>query len=226
MSIATGDYMPDTFGLRLSQLIATRDLTQGEFAKRLGSSPAFISDMIRGVKKPGADFLIRLANEYHVSIDWLLMGKGSIDGRTPLDEEWLQAVMLRVELAQSAVYGNIDAVRIADQLLGHEITEMYDPSDLDGMLGCLAQVNEQGALIAKLYNKFLLGSDQEQRAKLALHSALQHFKSKRTDPLTTMVAQRNTSTSAKNSDAALASSAKQKITGRNHRIAGRDYHEK
>lgn len=224
MSIATGDYMSDTLGLRLSQLIATRDLTQGEFAKRLGSSPAFISDMIRGVKKPGADFLIRLANEYQVSIDWLLMGKGSIDGRSRLDEEWLQMVMLRVDLAQWATAGNIDAARIADQLLGREITEIYDPSDLDGVLGCLAQVNEQGALIAKLYNNFLLGADQELRAKQVLQSALQHFKSRQADPLAAMVATRNNS--AKKTKAFSPSDSKQTIKGSNHRIAGRDYNEK
>lgn len=224
MSIATGDYMSDTLGLRLSQLIATRDLTQGEFAKRLGSSPAFISDMIRGVKKPGADFLIRLANEYQVSIDWLLMGKGSMDGRSTLDEEWLQMVMLRVDLAQWATAGNIDAARIADQLLGREITEVYDPSDLDGVLGCLAQVNEQGALIAKLYNNFLLGADQELRAKQVLQGALQHFKSKQADPLAAMVATRNGS--AKKTKALSPSDSKQTIKGSNHRIAGRDYNEK
>ena len=63
-------------GNRLLTVIHHLHITQSECARRLKSSPGFISDVVRGKKNPGADFLFGLREAFGVSIDWLLSGDG------------------------------------------------------------------------------------------------------------------------------------------------------
>jgi transcriptional regulator with XRE-family HTH domain len=60
-------------GRRLRQLRGF-DVTQEEFAERLGISQSQLSKYERGVAAPPADVLMRIKNRYRVSIDWLLTG--------------------------------------------------------------------------------------------------------------------------------------------------------
>lgn len=52
------------------------DLTQGEFASRVGVSQGYLSYVERGTKEIGAETLLRISLEFHRSIEWLLTGKG------------------------------------------------------------------------------------------------------------------------------------------------------
>jgi transcriptional regulator with XRE-family HTH domain len=51
------------------------DMTQEEFAKRLGVSQSQLSKYERGVAAPAADVLIRIKEQFQVGIDWLLTGE-------------------------------------------------------------------------------------------------------------------------------------------------------
>lgn len=54
----------DGFDARLTQAITHTGLNQSEFARQLGVSAGFVSDCVRGQKKPGAPFL------YAVRLIW------------------------------------------------------------------------------------------------------------------------------------------------------------
>jgi transcriptional regulator with XRE-family HTH domain len=62
-------------GRRLRQLRGF-DMTQEEFAKKLGISQSQLSKYERGVAAPPADILMKIKGQCRVSIDWLLTGEG------------------------------------------------------------------------------------------------------------------------------------------------------
>ena len=47
--------------------------TYEKFAERIGVSSRLIYDYESGIKRPGLDTLIRIASEFHVSLDSLLL---------------------------------------------------------------------------------------------------------------------------------------------------------
>jgi transcriptional regulator with XRE-family HTH domain len=69
-------------GRRIRQLRGF-DLTQAEFAKKLGISQSQLSKYERGIVAPPADFLVRVKEQLRVSIDWLLTGDPDRGGRPP-----------------------------------------------------------------------------------------------------------------------------------------------
>ena len=50
------------------------DLTQKEFAARIGVSQGYLSFMENGAVEVGAAILLRIAQQYGKSIEWLLTG--------------------------------------------------------------------------------------------------------------------------------------------------------
>jgi transcriptional regulator with XRE-family HTH domain len=62
-----------SLGRRIRQLRGF-DITQAEFAGKLGVSQSQLSKYERGVVAPPADVLIRIKEQFRVSIDWLLTG--------------------------------------------------------------------------------------------------------------------------------------------------------
>jgi transcriptional regulator with XRE-family HTH domain len=62
-----------SLGRRIRQ-VRGFDVTQDAFAKRLGISQSQLSKYERGIVAPPADVLIRIKEEFRVSIDWLLTG--------------------------------------------------------------------------------------------------------------------------------------------------------
>jgi transcriptional regulator with XRE-family HTH domain len=214
--------MLDTFELRLAHLLVVRGLTQGEFARGLEASPTFISNMIRGTKKPGLEFLSRLATQYQVSLDWLLLGRGQIDGATTMDGEWFRIVVLRVELARLAAEGLPEALILVEELLGRAPTAKSSPVERQALLDKLSKANEKSALVSSLYNGFVTHPDSVIRAREVLSAALVHFQSNHTDPLAAMVAGRD---SALNTNPDTKAPVKQKIKGNNIKNAGHNYTE-
>ena len=61
-------------GRRIRQLRGF-DMTQEEFARRIGVSQGHFSYIERGEKEIGADILLRISQECEKSIEWLLTGK-------------------------------------------------------------------------------------------------------------------------------------------------------
>lgn len=74
--------------------------------------------MARGKSKPGLDFLQKIAETFDVSLDWLVLGKGTRRGEAFLDPDGHHAVLLRVTLAQLVAAGEPEARSLANELLG------------------------------------------------------------------------------------------------------------
>jgi XRE family transcriptional regulator, fatty acid utilization regulator len=51
------------------------DLTQTEFANRIGVTQSYLSAIEHGRGEVGAEVLLAIAQEFHRSVDWLLTGK-------------------------------------------------------------------------------------------------------------------------------------------------------
>lgn len=51
------------------------DVSQVEFAKRIGVSQNYLSLMERGKVQIGAEILLRIGEEFRKSVEWLLTGK-------------------------------------------------------------------------------------------------------------------------------------------------------
>lgn len=51
------------------------EMTQAEFAKRIGVAQSYLSALERGEKEPGAAVLLAISQEFTRSVDWLLTGE-------------------------------------------------------------------------------------------------------------------------------------------------------
>ena len=51
------------------------DMTQEDFAERIGISQNYLSTMGRGKGEIGADILLRISREFVNSVEWLLTGE-------------------------------------------------------------------------------------------------------------------------------------------------------
>ena len=51
------------------------DMTQQEFADRIGISQAYLSNVERGRVEVGAEILLRIAREFGRTMEWLLTGE-------------------------------------------------------------------------------------------------------------------------------------------------------
>ncbi len=85
------------FGYRLRELRLSKQMTQAQVAKRLNLSKTTISGYENNIKTPSIDVLVRLANLYGVTSDYILgMEKKKvlvIDGLTDSEERILKALI-------------------------------------------------------------------------------------------------------------------------------------
>ena len=206
------------FTERLGQLMATLNLSQNEFARQIGSTSAFVSNMARGKSKPGLEFLRKIADTFHVSLDWLVLGIGSPRGERNIDPEWHHAVLLRVALAQLAAAGNAEAQALATELMSDTPMGRITPSRQD-LLDELAAKTGHGPLLVSLYNRFMQMPDVHQRSKEALRAALQELRPNAKDPLAALL---NQSQSVSSTPTA----GTQIQIGNQSRMAGRDFTER
>jgi transcriptional regulator with XRE-family HTH domain len=175
------------FCARFLMLLSELKLSQNEFARRLGSTSAFVSNMARGKSKPGLEFLERIASTFGVSLDWLVLGRGNIWGEPSLLQiEWFQAVWLRYSLAELAAAGNADAQMLIQELTGDLPGTNSTPT---GLLNELQTRAAQSGLIARLYNDHLHSADPLQRNKDVLLDAIRLLQLNQQDPLVSLLAQ-------------------------------------
>jgi transcriptional regulator with XRE-family HTH domain len=64
-----------TVGRRIRELRGF-DMTQEEFARRIGVSQGYLSTVEHGYVEAGAEILLAISRECGKSIEWLLTGKG------------------------------------------------------------------------------------------------------------------------------------------------------
>ena len=60
------------FSVRLKQLRSDKHLTQVQVAERIGVTPSMVSAYESDLKVPGLDTIIRIANLFGVTVDYLL----------------------------------------------------------------------------------------------------------------------------------------------------------
>lgn len=53
------------------------EITQAEFAHRIGVAQSYLSALERGEKEPGAAVLLAISQEFGKSVDWLLTGQAA-----------------------------------------------------------------------------------------------------------------------------------------------------
>lgn len=62
---------------RLQQFINAENLTQSQFADRLGVAKASVSHILAGRNKPGYDFIESLSRQFpNLNLEWLIGGRG------------------------------------------------------------------------------------------------------------------------------------------------------
>ena len=64
-----------TVGRRVRELRGF-DLTQADFARRIGVSQSYLSAIELGRNEAGAEVLLSISREFGRSIEWLLTGQG------------------------------------------------------------------------------------------------------------------------------------------------------
>ena len=60
------------FSQRLKQLRNSRNLTQAQVAERIGVTPSMVSSYETDIRLPSYEVLIRIANLFGVTVDYLL----------------------------------------------------------------------------------------------------------------------------------------------------------
>jgi transcriptional regulator with XRE-family HTH domain len=113
----------DNFYSRLRKIRKTLGCTQDEFARQLKVSKPTVVRYESGGRKPDADFLSILINEFKVNINWLLMGDGEMFLKekpseptitiNPNDEELCQLIdLLQIPQMRRSVMAEFDQLKI------------------------------------------------------------------------------------------------------------------
>lgn len=63
---------------RLQKICLAYDLTQSEFARRIGVEPHTYNGWMDGRKRPGIDTALKIRREFHVALDYLYAGDASM----------------------------------------------------------------------------------------------------------------------------------------------------
>ncbi|MCW0352786.1 hypothetical protein NB716_001580 [Pantoea ananatis] len=206
----------DGLASRLALVVNRSGLNQSEFARKLGVSAGFMSDVLRGQKKPGAEFLYGLSTVFSVSADWLLTGKGTINGATGIDMAFMKMIELHIALAKSAVFDNNGMA----QLLLHmakegKLSEMDDSSELTEFFRKIRPVDPEHELAFDIYNSQLWTADPDAQMKNSLSTALAWFQARKPiDPRAVL------------QPSSSGSGVTQIITNSGNKTAGRDFYEK
>jgi len=170
------------FGDRLARVLADQRMSQQTLAERLHSSPSFVSAVVRGLKAPGAEFLVSLHNALGISVDWLLTGKGNPYGGE-VDADLLQNLVLQVQLARLTADGNPTAAWLLisafpDFDLDLPASEPRGREHLKFLQQLLKKNTDLAAAISILNNK-LLKVPAEQRGATAAEAIRELVQSSR-----------------------------------------------
>lgn len=66
------------FGQRVKDVRDSLDISQKDFAEKLGTANSFISDIETEKTKPGYGILMKMAHTFNVSPNFILLGKGKM----------------------------------------------------------------------------------------------------------------------------------------------------
>ena len=67
---------------RINQIKLREGLTDGQFAEKIGISPASLSHILNGRNKPSLEVVMKIKSACsYVDWDWLVLGKGEMESR-------------------------------------------------------------------------------------------------------------------------------------------------
>lgn len=76
-----------SFGLRIRELRKTLEMTQSDFAVRIGLTQNTITKYETGLRSPSNQIVISICREFNVNEDWLRTGAGDMFNPMSEDEE-------------------------------------------------------------------------------------------------------------------------------------------
>ena len=169
-------------GSRVRELLVELGISQSELARRLSLSPGYVSEISRGVKRPGADFFVRLRHELNVSVDWLISGHGSMFCTDGIKAELFETVRLQVATARAAVLDQDPIAADLLQLLAvGKLDELRSDSRFSLLLDKIAPSDDDLQLAVALYNGHTTGADSAPKLRQLLASAVTFFRSRASD---------------------------------------------
>ncbi|WP_241597000.1 helix-turn-helix domain-containing protein [Rosenbergiella epipactidis] len=203
-------------GSRLSLVVSRSGLNQSEFARKLGISAGFMSDVMRGQKKPGAEFLYAMNNTFSISIDWLLTGEGTMNGTSGIDMTFMKTIELHIALAKSAVLENNSMANLLLQMAKEgKLSELEGDPDFMTFFEKISPSNPERELAFDIYNSQLWTSDPDAQIRNSLATALSWFEARRPlNPHAALVSREQES------------NVTQVINQSGNKVAGRDFYEK
>jgi transcriptional regulator with XRE-family HTH domain len=168
------------FGSRLLIAIQQSGINQSEFARRLGVSTGFTSEVVRGLKKPGADYLYGIKNLLGISIDWLLTGDGTMYGDNRLDIELFRTIRLQIALARAAVIENApEAKSLIDLVRSVSAGLPENENSASAYLEKLSARDIDLDLANVLYTTYFQSGSKYQDRRNLLEAAIAYFESNR-----------------------------------------------
>lgn len=170
----------DGFAERFAQAIAHCKVNQTEFSRQLGASPGFISDVVRGRKKPGAEFLFAMRKKFGISIDWLLTGEGTLAGTSGINLDLLRSIHLQIAVARSAIFDNNACAKALLLLIRDD--RMQKAAADPGIAQFLEEIEPPDAdtdLALELYNGHTWTQDKNAQHRNLLAAAIAHFEARK-----------------------------------------------
>lgn len=83
-------------GMRIAFLRASKGWSQAKLAQRIGVSTSAVGMYEQGRREPSLDLLVRLAQEFGVSTDYLLMGENMYSDS--LEGQQMAFITIRTEM--------------------------------------------------------------------------------------------------------------------------------
>ena len=185
------------FSARLAQLIQVLGMSQNEFSRRIESTSAYVSNMTTGKTKPGMEFLQKIALQFSVSLDWLVLGKGTMFGSLELNQNLHHAIFIRLILAKYYIYGNEQAKQLVGELFAN--TELTAPRVDGNVIDIVEQLDKRDLLddmrlesnigqgIVEIYNQVLYEIDDQARNEKILQLAIKFFEADNPDSLAILI---------------------------------------
>lgn len=198
-------------------MLSHAGLSQTDLARQLGISTGFMSEIARGVKRPGPDFFMGVRRLLGVSIDWLMTGEGTMTGGAGIRQELFLAIRLQIAVVKSAINDG-DPLAKALMILIREgnLGAASTDKEFSALLERVAPADADLDLAVELYNGHLWTTDPIAQRRNLLAAAVAHFEARK--PVDKLAAVTGTAR-------AEGASRVQIIAGKGQRVAGRDFHD-
>lgn len=100
------------FGDRLRELREEKDLMSKDFAKIMNVEPATVTNWEKGKRFPKDDILMKIADYFNVSIDYLLGRDYKESKTTKVEKESLTIELLKKIIAENDIK-NVDDIKLS-----------------------------------------------------------------------------------------------------------------